>query len=207
MQYMIHGVKSALPGLHCCCCCAATSTRTTWLLLSQSMRKDGPKSLYYGFLPYCFEAWPYDITELLVVGGLKDSRAELASKPGLLGAAVAAAPPQLYDLSVGAVAGTAAVLVSMPFDCVKTYMQTHGQALGGSSGMLGSVGAFWATGRDMVARKGPGALYVGLLPRLMHQVPGAMVCWWAIEGCHRHLQQFHYSYAVPQVAPEAAAAG
>jgi hypothetical protein len=153
------------------------------------MRQQGPGALYWGFVPYCFESWPYDVTELLVVGGLKDARGSIAAQVTHLGSIVAAMPPHMYDLSVGAVAGTAAVLVSMPFDCIKTYMQTHGQEMA-SAGVLGSAGAFWKTGMTMVKNRGPSALYVGLVPRLMHQVPGAMVCWWAIEGCHRYLQQF-----------------
>eukprot|EP00955_Chlamydomonas_euryale_P087921 364335-Chlamydomonas_euryale.AAC.8 len=28
-------------------------------------------ALYWGFLPHCFEAWPHDISELLVIGGMK----------------------------------------------------------------------------------------------------------------------------------------
>jgi hypothetical protein len=63
------------------------------------------------------------------------------------------------------------VLVSMPFDVVKTYMQTHGTGLA-AEGLQESVAAFWSTGASMVAKRGPGALFVGLAPRLAHQVPG-----------------------------------
>eukprot|EP00879_Flechtneria_rotunda_P026180 GHRR01027898.1.p2 GENE.GHRR01027898.1~~GHRR01027898.1.p2 ORF type:complete len:127 (+),score=15.81 GHRR01027898.1:414-794(+) len=94
--------------------------------------------------------------------------------------------PAAFDLAVGALAGTVAVLVSMPFDAIKTYMQTHGTALGGT-GSVGSTGAFLLTGKALVRKNGPGALFVGLCPRLAHQVPGAMVCWWVIETCHRCL--------------------
>jgi hypothetical protein len=63
------------------------------------------------------------------------------------------------------------VLVSMPFDVVKTYMQTHGTGMA-AAGLRESVAAFWSTGSSMVAKRGPGALFVGLAPRLAHQVPG-----------------------------------
>jgi hypothetical protein len=41
----------------------------TW----QAVRKSGPRSLYYGIIPYCFESWPYDTSEvseaLMTLGG------------------------------------------------------------------------------------------------------------------------------------------
>lgn len=40
-----------------------------------------------------------------------------------LHAAAAVVPEQVADLAIGAAAGCVAVLLSMPFDCVKTYMQ------------------------------------------------------------------------------------
>jgi len=73
----------------------------------------------------------------------------------------------------------------MPFDVVKTYMQTHPNSGAGLQG-------FAATARALVARGGPGALWVGLVPRLAHQVPGACICWAAIHSCHRHLMVHHY---------------
>eukprot|EP00955_Chlamydomonas_euryale_P087922 364335-Chlamydomonas_euryale.AAC.9 len=51
---------------------------------------------------------------------------------------MSAVPLHMWDLGAGAAAGTAAVLISMPFDCVKTYMQVwmphFGQGLGGVGG-------------------------------------------------------------------------
>uniref|UniRef100_A0A383VUC8 Mitochondrial carrier protein n=1 Tax=Tetradesmus obliquus TaxID=3088 RepID=A0A383VUC8_TETOB len=149
--------------------------REMWRVL----RTSGPRSLYFGFVPYCLESWPYDVSELLVVGAATDAR----GAPGLAGI-----KPAVFDMTVGALAGTVAVLVSMPFDVVKTYMQTHGTGMA-AEGLRESVGAFWATGSRLVAKGGPGALFVGLAPRLAHQVPGAMVCWLAIESMQRHLKK------------------
>jgi hypothetical protein len=78
----------------------------------------------------------------------------------------------------------------MPFDVVKTYMQTHPASGAGLAG-------FAATARQLVARGGPGALWVGLAPRLMHQVPGACVCWFAIHSVHRHLMSHHLADGEP----------
>ncbi len=65
-------------------------------------------------------------------------------------------------------------------DVIKTHMQVNAAgAIGG--GVAAQAAAFWATGRVMVAAGGPGALFVGLLPRLAQQVPSSTVCWWAVE--------------------------
>jgi hypothetical protein len=52
---------------------------------------------------------------------------------------------QAWDIAIGAAAGVASVLVSMPFDVIKTYMQTHG-AEAAAAGARGQLAAFWATG-------------------------------------------------------------
>lgn len=54
---------------------------------------------------------------------------------------------QAWDLAIGAAAGVASVLVSMPMDVIKTYMQTHGA--GAAPGLGGQVAAFWQTGKAM----------------------------------------------------------
>lgn len=116
-------------------------------------------------------------SQLLVVGAAKDWREQ---------AAVQHVSPAAYDLAVGGVAGAIAVLVSMPFDVIKTYIQTHGavgaaaaasavsggSSVGCSSSISGNAGLFVSTGKALVAKGGPQALFVGLAPRLAHQVPG-----------------------------------
>lgn len=61
----------------------------------------------------------------------------------------------------------------LPLVClqIKTYMQTHGTGMD-AVGLKASAAAFLDTGKQLVARGGPGALFVGLAPRLAHQVPG-----------------------------------
>ncbi len=87
-------------------------------------------------------------------------------------------PEQAWDAILGGCAGAAAVLASMPADCVKTYTDTRGAAVpeharlmgGGAGGVRASFAAFMATGREMVARNGVGSLFNGLLPRLSDKV-------------------------------------
>lgn len=151
--------------------------------------RGGPSALYRGFLPYCFESWPYDVTELVTYGSLKDLKNDFLRSSHTASWLVSSLPQGAWDLAIGAGAGFAAVLLSMPFDCVKTYMQTHGSELHGH-GVVGITREFFATGRRMVAKSGPGALYVGVVPRLLQQVPACMLCWWAIEACARALEPF-----------------
>jgi hypothetical protein len=35
-----------------------------WACGVQVLQKSGPRALYYGLGVYCFESWPYDITEV-----------------------------------------------------------------------------------------------------------------------------------------------
>lgn len=79
--------------------------------------------LYWGFLPHCFEAWPHDISELLLYGFLKDRIVNLGTNPLPSSSWLSGVPLGVWDMANGAVSGGFAAVVSMPFDCVKTYMQ------------------------------------------------------------------------------------
>jgi len=83
------------------------------------------------------------------------------------------------------------VCTSMPLDVVKTRMEVAPLALGGrgggAGGALGGLRAFGATGRALVAARGPGALFAGLAPRLAGRVPGSVVYWLAVAACRRAL--------------------
>ncbi|GBF88166.1 mitochondrial carrier protein [Raphidocelis subcapitata] len=169
------------------CAAGGNFMREMWRVVTEAR---SPLPLYRGLTAYSLEAIPYDISELMVVGSLNDGRAaaEAAEAAGGAGgalAAVARAVPQpVWDLGVGAAAGAVAVLASMPFDVVKTWQQTHPSCGGGLSG-------FAATARLLVARGGPGALWLGLGPRLAHQVPGACICWLSIHSVHRYMTEHH----------------
>jgi hypothetical protein len=55
---------------------------------------------------------------------------------------------------------------------VKTYMQTHGAQIArqAGAGPWGEAVAFASTGAKLVKANGAGALFVGIVPRLMQQV-------------------------------------
>lgn len=41
----------------------------------------GPLGIYWGFLPYCMESFPYDISELGTYSQLRDIYNEASSRP------------------------------------------------------------------------------------------------------------------------------
>jgi len=94
-------------------------------------------------------------------------------------------------MGIGGAAGAAAVLLSMPPDCIKTVMETGGGvAAAPASGVLGSSRAFAATGRQLVKHHGLGGLFMGLAPRLVESVPSTMLYWLAVENCRRVLEPY-----------------
>jgi hypothetical protein len=101
-------------------------------------------------------------------------------------------PDHVWDMAAGAAAGAAAVLVSMPPDCVKTVLETGGGiAAKPGSGIAGSVASFAATTRQLVQQRGvAGGLFCGMGPRLMESVPSTMLYWMAVEGARRVLEPY-----------------
>lgn len=83
-------------------------------------------------------------------------------------------PSQAWDMSIGACAGAAAVMLSMPSDTIKTYLQTHTAGRLASS-PISQVAQFFATGRSMVQQRGLQSLYlVRLFKNLWSQVLSVM---------------------------------
>ncbi|KAI8469632.1 MAG: mitochondrial carrier domain-containing protein [Monoraphidium minutum] len=160
--------------------------------MASAVKKDGPRALYWGFFAFCMESFPYDITELGSYGSLQDARDAALRRDDALGRRLAAVPTQVLDLAIGAVSGAAAVTVSMPFDVVKTYLQTHASemAVKAGGGVWGEAVAFASTGAGMVRANGPGALFVGIAPRLVQQVPSSTICWYVIEQCRELLEPY-----------------
>lgn len=156
--------------------------------MTTAVRRGGPGALYWGFLPFCYESLPFDMTELSTFSYLNDAYAAAQRNPQLKPLADRVAP-HVWDLAIGGAAGAAAVLVSMPFDCIKTHMQINPDALTGRS-LLQQTAGFFGVGARMVAQRGPGALFVGTVPRLVQQVPSSTICWWCIETCRRALEPY-----------------
>jgi solute carrier family 25 (mitochondrial S-adenosylmethionine transporter), member 26 len=108
-----------------------------------------------------------------------------------LAASLAAVPEQSWDAIAGAAAGVAAVLVSMPADVIKTTLEVGRGAKPPSPGPLGSLAAFAATGRQLVATRGvAGGLFCGVGPRLAESVPSTVFYWLAVEGARRALAPY-----------------
>ncbi len=68
------------------------------------------------------------------------------------------------------------------------HTQTHD--IGARSAGKSQLGLFWATGYRMVRRRGLGALYCGMTPRLAQQVPSSTICWWAVQQTQKVLEPF-----------------
>lgn len=163
--------------------------------MAGTVQSRGLGALYVSFVPFLLKSLPFDCSELVTYSSLQDMRdRELAAPlppPGAaaagsatqLNAAVRAVPDHVWDCAIGATAGAAAVIISHPFDVVKTVMETGGSAAAAGTG----AGAFAATARNVVAKQGPGGLWVGIVPR-MAEVPSTMVYWLAVEGCRRLLE-------------------
>lgn len=94
----------------------------------------------------------------------------------------------LESVPAGAAAGAAAVIASMPLDVVKTRMEVAPLLVPRRSPCFGGLRAFTATGRALVAARGPGALFSGLAPRLAAKVPGSVVYWLVVAACRRALE-------------------
>lgn len=56
--------------------------------------------------------------------------------------------------------------MSMPLECIKTVIDTRSVPVDG----VATFSQFWATGRDIVAAHGAGALFRGLAPNLVRKV-------------------------------------
>ena len=175
---------------------------------SAAFAAGGVKELYRGLAPYVLKSAPYDISELLVYsmlrgrgggngnggdgGGAGGESPSTSSGDGggggvfsLLPAAMRP-PPQLAHAVLGAVAGAAAVVASMPADCIKLKLELSSAPV--AHGVRESVAQFFWTGRRIAA--GPGgasALFRGMGPRLAEKVPSTMIYWVVVEAARKAL--------------------
>ena len=42
----------------------------------------------------------------------------------------------------------------------------------------------------MVKQRGMSSLYLGVMPRLLQQVPSSTICWYSVEACQKSLAPF-----------------
>ncbi|GAX73771.1 hypothetical protein CEUSTIGMA_g1222.t1 [Chlamydomonas eustigma] len=157
--------------------------------MATSVRNHGPGSLWYGFLPFLMEAFPYDVSELGTYSQLRELHNEACKPSSRHHAMTTMLPADAWDAAMGAAAGAAAVLVSMPCDVVKTHVQTQGVGQLSAS-PAAQVALFLATGRTLVQQGGLAALFVGVIPRLLQQVPSSTICWYSVEACQKALQPY-----------------
>jgi len=146
-----------------------------------ALRAGGPRELYRGYASFLLKSFPYDAAELVTYALLADAGSSLA-RAGL-------APPSITGAMVGALAGAAAVVASMPADCIKLRLELATSAPPPTT--RAAVKQFFGTGAAIAA--GPGgarALFRGLGPRLAEKVPSTAAYWLVVEGVRRSLKQF-----------------
>jgi hypothetical protein len=137
--------------------------------------------------PYCLTAVPHDFAELLTIffgqAALERYGGRLPIQRGVL------------DAIVGGAAGALGVFLSAPADCLKTKVITmslmsdfvrahkHPAAL-----MAAGAGTKWhMAALHTIRRQGVAGFFVGVVPRLIDEVPGSMLHWSLVEACTRLL--------------------
>lgn len=213
-------VGGAAGGASAAAAAASASAGASGSVLAQAsaaLAAGGVKELYRGLAPYVLKSAPYDISELLVYSmlrgrggseggagaGATDGDGETsASSSGdsvssgnggvfsLLPAAMRP-PPQLAHAVLGAVAGAAAVVASMPADCIKLKLELSSAPV--AAGVCESVGQFFGTGKAIATGPGgPSALFRGMGPRLAEKVPSTMIYWVVVEAARKALAPHVY---------------
>jgi hypothetical protein len=141
--------------------------------------------------PFMLSSVPHDFAELMVYFQGNNLVDQLPSDCWLK----AAVKQEVLDAVVGACAGAAGVLISMPADCIKTKVVTNHSApstwpVSAAGRAAESIHRAWlTTAKHTATEQGPRGFYAGLLPRLVDEVPGSMLHWTFAEGCTRWLER------------------
>lgn len=138
------------------------------------LKRGGMMSFYCCLIPYMIKSLPFDVAELVTHGQLNEVRK--SSK-----FSIQCIPEPAWDLIVGGAAGTAAVLSSMPLDCIKTRMEMEVLQQTQQRG-------FVSCGLHMLRNEGISSLWRGVIPRLVLYVPGVAVYWLAIDTFQRAIE-------------------
>lgn len=157
-------------------------------------RHYGISLLYASFVPFLLKAVPNDVSELFTYSQLHDALTNGSVR--CMGIDIAASVPVGFqDMVIGAAAGAAATIASMPFDATFTKMNLGAaclvsQAGGRPIGIGERMASFYDTARTITAQGGGmRALFVGVLPRLMQTIPAGMIYWMAVEATRRTLER------------------
>ena len=138
--------------------------------MAMAVRTSGPTALWYGFAPFLLEAFPYDVSELGTYSQLRELHNEASRPTSRFHGAVTALPSSAWDAAIGACAGGAAAVISMPCDPVKTYLQTHaaGKLKLGTSAQLA---LFISTGEEAPSEEFSGRGPVIVIPATFLKPP------------------------------------
>lgn len=145
--------------------------RSTLTSIGALARTHGPLHLWRGLGPTLWRDVPFSG---LYWAGYETCKRGL-NRSGYEGAGVAFAS--------GALSGTTAALVTSPFDVLKTRKQAllmSGSVGGsGSSKAVGSISVL----REVIANEGAGALYAGIMPRIVKIAPACGIMIACFEVC------------------------
>jgi Mitochondrial carrier protein len=152
---------------------------TRYILSGRGIKDTAPY-----LVPFMLVSAPHDLGELLTVTNCNRLVESYLCHLRL--------PRELLDAGSGALAGVAGVMLSAPMDCVKTKMVTA--ATGTQFGRpdlcwsTAGVRAKWlAAARFTWRTQGVRGFFVGILPRLIDEVPGATLHWMLVEATLRAL--------------------
>ncbi|EKX50145.1 hypothetical protein GUITHDRAFT_85396 [Guillardia theta CCMP2712] len=131
------------------------------VLMSQAMQSGGVLSLWRGVIPTLYRDVPFSATYWLVAEMSRDSLARIASASDIL----------WVNLASGMIAGSAAALLTHPFDVIKTRIQveiTHGIKEETDMKTLSIL-------RRMIQAEGWVSLWGGVGPRVLKVAPSCAI--------------------------------
>jgi hypothetical protein len=157
-------------------------------LLAYTFSAQGLRSTLPMLGPYCLTAVPHDFAELVVYQMGTEAIEKRKNQWPI--------KVELLDALVGAAAGFIGVILSAPADCVKTKVITMSMSSDvvracGNPRMLMNAGVFvkcLAVTRFIWAKQGFPGFFVGTMPRLVEEVPGAILHWCIVSGLTRWLE-------------------
>ncbi|KAK3252742.1 hypothetical protein CYMTET_37989 [Cymbomonas tetramitiformis] len=144
-----------------------------WATFGRSYRRGGLPALYCGYLPFVLKTIPFEVVEFNMYEKLKDLGNGNPEENG------AGKPPWQRMVCIGAISGTVAALVTMPIDCLKTYVNTRAPG----SRPLGML----ASGKRLFLERGIRGFFVGTVPRVCYHAPAGAIYFLAYEHCSHAL--------------------